>query len=232
MQKVLAGALALASVALAERPLCAQPLTFSKDVAPIVYSRCATCHRPGEIGPFSLLTFGDVKQHAGQIADLTARRVMPPWKPGPGSAPLLDDRSLSARELAIIQRWIKEGAPEGDPRDLPPAPEWGSGWQLGTPDAIVTMPEPYVLQAGGADVFRTFVLPIPTDSARYVRAIEFHPGNPRAVHHVNIGIDRTRSSRRLDLQDPEPGYTGGMGPDAAYPPGPMLGWTPGQRARA
>ena len=231
MQKVLAGALALASVVLAARPLGAQPLTFNKDVAPIVYARCATCHRPGEIGPFSLLTFGDVKQRVTQIANVTARRVMPPWKAGPGSEQFLDDRSLTDRELEIIQTWIKQGASEGDARDLSPAPQWDSGWQLGTPDAIASMSDSYVLKASGTDVFRTFVLPIPTTSARYVRAIEFHPGNPRAVHHANIGIDRTRSSRRLDLLDPEPGYSGGMVPDAAYPPGQMLGWTPGQRPR-
>src|SRR5581483_4580123 len=101
-------------------------------------------------------------------------------------------------------------------------------WQLGAPDLIVRMPAPYVVRADGGDVFRTFVVAIPTERARFVRAIEFHPGNARVVHHANIGIDRTRSSRELDAKDPEPGYVGGMVPDARYPEGQLLGWTPGQ----
>jgi Flp pilus assembly protein TadD len=205
--------------------------TFSKDVAPIVFDHCAACHRPGDIGPFSLLTYRDARLHATQIADVTARRVMPPWKPKHGEIAFIGDRSLTDEQIQTIQRWVAGGAPEGNPADLPAAPTFASGWQLGTPDVVVTMDAPYVLQASGSDVFRTFVIPIPTHAARYVRGIEFHPGNPRAVHHANIGIDRTGSSRRLDAADPDPGYVGGMVPDAAYPPGYMLGWTPGQRAR-
>ncbi len=213
----------------------AQALTFNKDVAPIVFAHCAPCHRPGEIGPFSLLSYQDVTQHATQIADAVGRGAMPPWKPvAPlvGSAPtFIDERALSAADRKTIQDWIAQGTVEGDARDLPPLPRSKDGWQLGQPDLIVSMPAPYTLQADGADVFRTFVLPIPTSAPRYVRALEFRPGNPRVVHHANLGIDRTRSSRRLDLRDPAPGYAGGMVPDAAYPPGYMLGWTPGQRPR-
>ena len=216
---------------LACSPARAQSLTFSRDIAPIVFARCAPCHRPGEIAPFSLLTYADVKQRATLIADVTARRVMPPWKPLAGGEPFLDSRALSRTELDTIQLWVKQGAVEGDARDLPPLPQWGSGWQLGTPDLVVTMDRPYTLTANGADVFRTFVVPIPTTTPRFVRAIEFRPGNARAVHHANIGVDRTRSSARLDREDAEPGYEGGMVPDAAYPPGYMLGWTPGQRPR-
>ena len=206
-------------------------MTFSKDVAPIVFEHCIACHRPGEIGPFSLLTYRDARQHATQIADVTRRRVMPPWKPQHGQVAFVGDRSLSDEQIKTIDSWVAQGAPEGDAADLPPAPAIGSGWQLGTPDLVVTMPAPYALQPSGSDVFRTFVIPIPTREAKYVRAIEFRPGNPRAVHHANIGIDRTGSSRRLDAMDAEPGYVGGMVPDAAYPPGYMLGWTPGQRPR-
>jgi len=196
-----------------------------------VFARCAPCHRPGEIAPFSLLTYGDVKQRATLIADVTARRVMPPWKPSPGGEPFVDSRALTSAELEKIQLWIKQRAVEGDSRDLPPLPQWGSGWQLGTPDLVVTMDQPFTVPAGGTDVFRTFVLPIPTTTPRLVRGIEFRPGNARAVHHANFGVDRTRSSARLDQEDAEPGYAGGMVPDAGYPPGYMLGWTPGQRPR-
>jgi tetratricopeptide (TPR) repeat protein len=206
-------------------------ITFNKDVAPVLYLRCGSCHRPGEIGPFSLLTYRDARLHATQIADVTARRVMPPWKPERGKGTFIGDRSLSDDEIQVLQAWVAQGAKEGDARDLPPLPQWTTGWAFGTPDLVVTMAAPYTLQAGGSDVFRTFVIPIPTSVARYVKAIEFRPGNARAVHHANIGIDRTGSSRRLDALDAEPGYVGGMVPDAAYPPGYMLGWTPGQRPR-
>jgi tetratricopeptide (TPR) repeat protein/mono/diheme cytochrome c family protein len=205
--------------------------TFSRDIAPIVYEHCVACHRPGEIGPFSLLTYSDVRQHATQIADVTRRRVMPPWKPAHGQVAFVGDRSLSDAQIQTVGAWVAQGAVEGNPSDLPPAPAAASGWQLGTPDLVVTMPAAYALQPAGTDVFRTFVIPIPTHEAKYVRAIEFRPGNSRAVHHANIGIDRTGSSRRLDAMDAEPGYVGGMVPDAAYPPGYMLGWTPGQRPR-
>jgi len=207
-------------------------LTFSKDIAPIIWSRCASCHRPGEIGPFNLITYDDVRRHATQIADATARRLMPPWKPIPGKGDFLGARRLTDLELQSIQQWIASGAPEGDRSAPALLPSWGDGWQLGAPDLIVRMPEEFTVSADGADVFRTFVIPIQVETARYVRAIEFHPGNPRVVHHANLGVDRTRSSRQLDLRDPEPGYAGSMERDARYPEGQLLGWTPGQAPHA
>jgi len=209
----------------------AEPVTFTRDIAPIVFQHCTPCHRPGEIGPFSLETYRDARQRMTLIADATRRRVMPPWKPESAPGVFVDDRSLTDAQVQRIQEWAEQGGPEGDPRDLPAMPAFAQGWQLGTPDVVVTMPQVYTLRPDGPDLFRTFVLPIPTHAATYVRAIEFRPGNGRGVHHANIGVDRTRSSRRLDAQDPEPGYVGGMVQDAAYPPGYMLGWTPGQQPR-
>src|SRR5438093_333712 len=202
------------------------------DIAPIVWRRCTTCHRPGAIGPFSLATYEDVKRRATQIKIVTARRIMPPWKPEPAKGDFESERRLTDSELEQIQRWIADGAIEGDSKDLPPMPAQpaAEAWQLGTPDLVVRMPEAYTVAAGGTDVFRTFVLPIALPRARFVRALEFRPGTARVVHHANIGVDRTRSSRQLDLKDPEPGYVGGMVPDARYPEGQLLGWTPGQAA--
>ncbi len=211
----------------------AQPrLTFTKNIAPIIWSRCANCHRPGEIGPFSLLTYDDVKRRLTQIAAVTARRVMPPWKPVAGKGNFQNERRLSDAELDTLQRWIAAGAVEGDHSDLSPPPRFADGWQLGTPDLVVRMAEAYTVRADGPDVFRTFVIPIPLTSPRYVRAIEFQPGNARVVHHANLGIDRTQSSRQLDRRDAEPGYTGSMVVEARYPEGQLLGWTPGQAPHA
>jgi tetratricopeptide (TPR) repeat protein len=209
-------------------------VTFTRDVAPIIWSHCATCHRSGAVAPFSLTTYDDVKRRATLIRDVTARRIMPPWKPTPGSGDFADSRRLSDADLATLQRWVDDGVPEGNRADLPPLPRWESGWQLGVPDLVVTMPRPYTVRAESqdSDVFRTFVLPIPTDRPRYVRAIELHSDNARVVHHANIGVDRTRSSRLLDAKDAEPGYSGGMVQDARYPEGQMLGWTPGQAPHA
>src|SRR5258707_14771408 len=110
----------------------AQPrLTFTKDIAPIIWSRCASCHRPGEIGPFSLITYDDVRRHAALIAEVTARRIMPPWKPAVGKGDFQSVRRLTDPELQSLQRWIKDGAPQGDPSALPPLPNWNDGWQLG-----------------------------------------------------------------------------------------------------
>jgi len=206
-------------------------LTFTRDIAPIIWNRCASCHRPGEIGPFSLLTYDDVKRHVSQIAAVTARRLMPPWKPEAGPE-FQDARRLPDAELQHLQAWIADGAPEGSPDDLPAPPTWGSGWQLGTPDLVVRMPSLYTVAADGPDIFRTFVIPIPISAPKYVRAIEFRPGNARVVHHATLGVDRTQASRQLDLRDPEPGYSGNMGIEARYPEGQLLGWTPGQAPHA
>lgn len=218
---VLAGALGAAA---ASPP--APPVTFTRDVAPIVFARCASCHHAGGAAPFSLITYDEARRHAAQIAAVTRRRFMPPWKPAPGYGEFVGSRRLSDAEIDVFARWAADGAVEGDPAALPPAPRWSGGWQLGHPDLILTLPE-YTLRADGVDVFRNFVLPIPIDGTRFVRGLEFRPGSA-AVHHANIRVDPTPASRRLDEADPEPGYEGLILNSAEYPDGHFLGWTPGQ----
>lgn len=206
------------------------PITFTRHVAPILRDKCAMCHRPGGPAPFSLVTYEQVKPRAHLIAEVTRTRLMPPWKAGPESGEFLGQRHLTDADIATLQRWIDEGLVEGDARDLPDMPRWAEGWQLGTPDVVVGLPEPYTLAAEGTDVFRVFVLPVPLDRTRYVRGLEFRPGNPRVVHHANIRIDPTPASRRRDEADPAPGYDGLLAHSAVYPAGHFLGWTPGQVA--
>ena len=203
--------------------------TFNKDVAPIVFARCAQCHHPGGSAPFSLVTYADARPHATQMALLTKNRLMPPWKVEPGHGAFIGLEPLSASEIEVIQRWAVAGAPEGNRRDLPPAPPWNAGWQLGTPDLVVKFPEPYTLPADGPDVSRVFVVSLPVTTLRYVRGLEFGAGNPR-VHHANIRLDATPASRQLDTQDAAPGYDGIILRSAVYPDGHFLGWTPGQAA--
>lgn len=204
-------------------------LTFSRDIAPIVFERCTPCHLPGQAAPFSLLTYDDVRRRRSLIAEVTRRRYMPPWKPVPGyGGPFLGERRLTDEEVQSIARWVEKGAPEGDPADLPLRRDWTEDWHLGPPDLVVTMTEPYRLRADGPSVFRTFVLPIPITQTRYVAGVEYRPGNAQVVHHANLRVDRTRASRELDEADPLPGYEGRLSPGAQYPDGYFLGWTPGQ----
>src|SRR4029077_8236224 len=137
--------------------------TFNKDVAPILFEHCATCHRPANPkagkspddqwcfagAPFSLIEYRDVREHAKQIADATARRIMPPWLPERGAGTFANARGLRDDQIAIIQRWAEEGAVEGDAADKPPLPKWPDGWQLGRPDLVIQMPDAYQLQATG-----------------------------------------------------------------------------------
>src|SRR5438445_4585469 len=184
------------------------PVTFSRDVAPIVFQKCAGCHRPGQSAPFALLTYEEIKKHARQIAEVTQRRYMPPWLPEPGYGEFALDRRLTADQVAIFQRWVAEGAVEGDPTDLPPLPRVPAGWQLGHPDLVVTLPQAYTLSAEGKDVYRNVVIPIPVATSRYVKGVEVLTGNPKVVHHAFINVDETRQSRRLaETLDP-PGFDG------------------------
>jgi tetratricopeptide (TPR) repeat protein len=203
------------------------PVTFTRDVAPIVWSRCSPCHRPGEVGPFPLLTYDDVRKRARQIVEVTASRVMPPWPPEPGHGVFAGERRLTEAEMSTIKRWVDGGAIEGNERDLPPRPEWKQGWQLGTPDVVISMKEPYTVPAAGPDVFRKFVLPIPIDGTKYVRGIEFRPGNARVLHHAIMHLDPTGEAQQLAHADHDPGAGGMLFTEGISPEGHFLGWSPG-----
>ena len=207
--------------------------TFNRDIAPIIYKNCAACHHPGGLGPFSLLTYDDVKQRARQIADVTSSRYMPPWLPEPGYGNFAGGRRLGTDEIELIRQWASSGTAEGDSQDLPAPPRFRDGWQLGEPDLIIRMPEVYTLSASGDDVFRNFVIPVPRNivtGPRYVRGIEILPGNKQIVHHANIIVDRSGEARRRDSVDPEVGF-GGMDINIATssfePESHFLFWKPG-----
>ena len=203
--------------------------TYNLDIAPLLAERCGMCHVAGGSAPFSLLTYADAKPHAAEIAAVTRTRGMPPWKTGPDNGPFAGQHPLTEEEIRRIQEWVAAGAPEGGGR-APATPPKASGWRLGPPDLIVTLPQPYLLQADGSDVFRIFVIRVPVTKTRFVRGLEFRSGNSRVVHHANIRIDKTAASRTLDEADPGPGYDGLIPRSADYPEGHFLGWTPGQVA--
>lgn len=204
----------------------AETVTYSKDVAPILWKNCAGCHRPGEVGPFPLLTYKDTAKRASFLKDIVSERKMPPWKAEPGYGAFHDVRRLGDREIDLITRWVDQGAEEGNPRDLPPAPTFPEGWQLGKPDLVLKMPAPFTIAASGRDVFRCFVIPTNLDENRTVAAVEFRPGNRKVVHHALFFLDNAGKAREKDEADPGPGYASFGGP--GFPiTGSLGGWAPG-----
>src|SRR5947209_7135278 len=189
-------------------PLSAVPVTFNKDIAPLVFEHCAPCHHPGGVGPFSLLTYQDARRHASQMTAVTQRRYMPPWPPEHGYGNFADDRSLTEKQIRLIADWVAQNEPEGNPADLPAAPRFTSEWQMGTPDLILRMAHPFRLPPGGSDIFRNFVISTGLKETKYVRGLELRVDNPRVVHHANVVLDRTQSLRRHDGEDGQPGFPG------------------------
>jgi tetratricopeptide (TPR) repeat protein len=204
-------------------------VTFTKDIAPILYAECAPCHRPGEAAPFSLLSYEDARKRAQQIVKVTADRYMPPFLPEVGPVAFMNTRRLTIDQLGLIQQWVDEGAIEGSAADLPKRPVWTEGWRLGPPDLVLEMPKAYTLAAEGKDVYRNFVIPTSLTSRRYVRAFELRPGT-RTIHHAFIQMDSTRNSRRLDEQDADVGFGGITSPvTVESPSGNFASWQPGRR---
>jgi len=212
-------------------PATAAPaqVTFNRDIAPIIFHSCSSCHRPGEAAPFSLLTYSDVKKHARQIAEVTRSRVMPPWLPEPQELKFADEARLTDHEIQRITDWVEQGAVEGNPKELPPEPKFVEGWRLGKPDLILKASKPLTLPPSGTDTYWNFIFPVPIDGTRWVKAIEIRPGDKQYVHHANILVDRAGASRRRE-SEPGAGF-GGMEirieSDVFDPDSHLLFWKPG-----
>ena len=162
----------------------APKVSFTRDVAPIVYQRCAECHRPGQSAPMSLLTYEQARPWAKSIREKVSTRTMPPWLAAPGSAHFDNDRSLSQKEIDTIVAWVDAGTPKGDDRDLPPPPKFAEGWTLGKPDVILTLPEDVPVPADGVIAYKYFTIPTNFTEDKWVQASEIHPGNRGVVHHI------------------------------------------------
>lgn len=205
--------------------------TFSQEVVRIFQQHCQTCHRPGDIAPFSLVTYQEAKPWAQLIKIMTRTREMPPWKPSAGCGEFAGERVLTAGEIETIGRWVDDGAPEGNPADLPTPLDFSGGWSRGEPDVVLKSPEPYTPPSRG-DVYRCFTMPTNTTSERYVAAVDFRPGDRETVHHVIAFIDTTGASAQLDAADPGPGYGCFGGPGFSFSSADastLGGWAPGSR---
>ena len=160
--------------------------TYTKHVAPILFKNCTGCHRPGEIGPMSLLTYEDVRPHAKDIRNKVGDGVMPPWHADRAHGKFANDRSLSDDERSVLLRWANNGAPKGDPKDLPPAPTYVDGWTLGQPDAVMQIPVDYKVPADGFVEYEYFQIPTNFTEDKWVQGIEVRPGARAVVHHVIV----------------------------------------------
>jgi Flp pilus assembly protein TadD len=201
--------------------------TFSRDVAPILFENCVSCHRPAGMAPFSLLAFEPARKHAKQISEVTTSRFMPPWLPR-DEPRFAGERHLTTKQIQTLQRWASAGAPPGNLSRVPRPPSFPEGWFLGKPDLVISMPVAFELPPEGRDVYRNFVIPIPLEHRKFVRAVELKAANPRVVHHAFLFVDPTGDARRLDLKDERPGFEGmNPGRGAGSPGGHFLSWQPG-----
>lgn len=210
---------------------------FPESIAQIVQSRCAPCHQPGQAGPFSLLAPSDFIRRKDQVLEVISKGLMPPWLPSDRNPPFADDRRLTPIEKAVLTDWLSHGAQSlhtpdsASPSKHTNAPS--NSWTLGTPDLVVSLPVEYFLPAEGKDVYRNFVIPIPTQKPEFVRALEFKPGNARVVHHAFIFVDSTRQSRRRTAGPGDPSFPGMSLPSTAVmPEGQFLSYQPGKTPHA
>ena len=163
-------------------------VTFTKDVAPILYKNCVQCHRPGEIAPMSLLSYKEARPWARSIKEQVVSRDMPPWHADPRHGDFVNDRRLSRQDVETIAAWVDGGAKEGDPKDLPPAPKFPDGWNIGKPDEVFYLPQEFPVPAEGTVDYKYFTVPTNFKEDMWVQAAEIRPGERSVVHHVIVFI--------------------------------------------
>jgi hypothetical protein len=197
--------------------------TFAADIAPIVFANCVSCHRPGQAGPFSLLSYDDLRRHADEIVDVTSSREMPPWHAtrGEGFPEVRDERRLTNEQIAVIKRWVDGGMPSGDLKRTPPPPTFPNGWALGLPDLTLTLPRPIPVPASGPDLYRNVTLAVDLPIDRWITAIDFQPSARSIVHHALFFV----APSDMPVRDDEvvPGLGRAIGQGGAQPPGARLG---------
>ncbi len=185
--------------------------TFSKDVATIFAKNCMSCHRQGEIAPMSLINYKEVRPWAKSIREKVVKREMPPWHADPAHGAWANDRRLSQKDIDTIVAWVDGGAPEGDPKDLPPPPKFAAGWQIGEPDIIFYMPEEYTVPAEGVVPYIYFTVPSNFKEDKYIAAMEARAGDLSVVHHIVIYV-RDPKEARPKRQDIGTGLLGALSP--------------------
>jgi len=172
-------------------------ITFSKDIAPIFYKNCVQCHRAGEIAPMSLMTYKEARPWARSIREKVLTREMPPWHADPQHGEFANDRRLSQQEIDTIAAWVDQGAKEGDPKSLPPAPEFVDGWNIGKPDVVFHLPQEYPVPASGVVEYKYFTVPTNFTEDKWIQAAEIRPGNRAVVHHIIVFVRSGNEPQKL-----------------------------------
>ncbi|MFN7733852.1 MAG: redoxin family protein [Pirellula sp.] len=198
-------------------------ITFAEHIAPLVFDNCTTCHRPGQVAPFSLMSYADVRKRAKTMLQVMEERYMPPWQPKPGHGNFRDSRRLTDSQIAMFDRWVKAGTPEGDPLKTPAPPKFTDGWQLGQPDLIVKMDRAFEVPAEGPDIYQNFVIPLDLSEDKWVTAVEFQATAPEVLHHILFFLDDSGRARAKNPIEGQPGFPG-MG---FRPTGSLGGWAVG-----
>jgi hypothetical protein len=189
---ILAGLFLLQGMASADR---SAPVTFTKDVAPIIFNNCAACHRAGEVAPMTLLSYKEVRPWAKSIKEVVRERRMPPWGADPQHGEFSNDRALSQKDIDTIAAWVDGGAREGDPKDLPPLPRLVEGWNIGKPDVVFSMPEEFNVPADGIVPYQNYTIRTNFTEDKYIQAAEVRVGNRSVVHHAVVFIEEPGFSR-------------------------------------
>src|SRR5918994_1985806 len=189
--------------------------TFSRDVAPIFYNKCVSCHRPGEVAPMSLITYRDVRPWASAIREKVSTRVMPPWHADRQHGTFRNDTSLTQREIDTVVAWAGAGASEGNPADLPALPKFPDGWQIGTPDQVFQMPVEYQVPASGTIEYQYFEVPTNFTEDRWMQAGEVRAGDRAHVHHIIVYVREPKPNTRPSVMAVRPILAPGQTPPPA-----------------
>jgi mono/diheme cytochrome c family protein len=176
----------LAGMAAAQEANAPKDVTYNRDVAPILYKNCVVCHRPNDIAPMSLMTYKDTRPWTRPIRETVVSRKMPPWHIDPKLGPFINDPRLTDAEIATIDSWVRTGAKEGDPKDLPPAPAFAEGWHI-KPDVVLTIPE-FLVNAASMDDYEYIYVPTNFTEDKWIQAAEVLPGDRRVVHHATVSV--------------------------------------------
>lgn len=182
--------------------------TFAEDIAPIIYEKCATCHRAGEIGPMSLSNYEEIQAWGPTIEHVTSNKIMPPWQPDPNFSTFLGENYLTDEEIQTISTWVTDGMPEGNSANEPDFPDFPTGSVLGTPDLVLEMSEDWLHEGNYQDDYRYFVFPTNFPDDKVIKAVEFRPGNSKIVHHALLFEDVTGTAAAKDAATPEYGFDG------------------------
>lgn len=180
--------LGLCLLAVAGLGMAAPNVTYTKDVAPILQKNCQGCHRPGEVAPMPFTNFKDTRPWAKAIKEKVVTRVMPPWFADPKHTEFENDARLSEQDIQTVAAWVEQGAKEGDPKAMPPAPKFVEGWNIGKPDAVLSMTVDFAVPLEGAVPYKYFVIPTNFDEDKYVQAAEIRAGDRSHMHHLIVSV--------------------------------------------